>query len=125
MTITNKIVTSGFGKSRGATPGRASIVSQGFGGPPSFVTAAIKEAAAVRRYGGGGGTKRRLHELEEVIVWARLVHVNDKPIDQKIEGFVKVHVNKSQGYASVIAEHVSSRVRAAWEDVKITINRIK
>ena len=118
--VVNRIVTRGMGRSRGE-PGRAGLVTQGFGGPPSFVLEALRRGVRV----GGGGTRRRLRELQPVIVWARLVEVNDRPPARNIEGFVRVHVDKNNHYAAAMAEHVSTRVKKAWQDLKITVKRLR
>jgi hypothetical protein len=120
MSIVNRIVTRGFGMSRGL-PGRAGPVTQGYGGPPGFVVAAIRRGFRV----GQSGTKRRLREMQEAIVWAKLVELNGSTPRQKIEGFVRVKIDKNRGFASVMAEHVVTRVRKAIQDVKITVKRIK
>jgi len=100
------------------------LICQGYGGPPAFVIAAIGRGIVV----GQSGAKRRLREMDTVIVWAKLIEVNKKspqqrPGNEKIQGFVTVPVSK--GYARVVASHVSSRVRKAWEDLKITIKRLR
>lgn len=120
MTPVNRIVTRGFGPSRGL-PGRAGPVTQGYGGPPRFVVVALRRGFRI----GGSGTKRRLRELEPIIVWARLVEVNNRLPPKKIEGHITVRVDLSRGFASVMAEHVSSRVRQAWHDLKVIVSRIK
>lgn len=109
---------------RGMGPHINRLVTQGFGGPPAFVVAAFQRGIIV----GQSGTKRRLREMDTVIVWAKLIEVNrrpphPKPGNEKIQGFVVVPVSKS--YARVVASHVSSRVRKAWEDLKVIVKRIK
>lgn len=120
MTVVNRIVTRGFGMSRGP-PGRAGPVTQGYGGPPRFVVIAIRRGIRP----GQSGTKRRLREMQEVIVWARLIELNRRPPPKKVEGFIKVRVDRDSGYAKVMAEHVSSRVRKAWESLKVIVKRIR
>jgi hypothetical protein len=119
--ITNKIVTRGMGLVRGGVPGRAGLVVQGYGGLPSFVVAALQSTLKL----GQSGYKRRMAELEEVIIWAKLIEVNDRPPPREVKGWIRVRVKKDQGYASVLAEHVSSRIRAAWESIKVTVTRVK
>lgn len=114
--ITNRIVTRGFGPSRGL-PGRAGPVTQGFGGPPSFVVETL-----VRRAHGRSG-KRPDDELHTFILWARLVEVNDVPPPRKIEGFVRVSVRP--GGLAVIAERLSQVMKDVLNDIKVVVQRIK
>jgi hypothetical protein len=115
-TITNRIVTRGFGPSRGLA-GRAGPVTQGYGGPPSFVV----EAFARRVHGRSG--KRPDDELNTVILWAKLIELNDQAPPKKIEGFVRVPVK--QGRLGVVAERLSVIVRDAWSEIKVTAERIR
>jgi len=112
----NRIITRGFGPSRGVA-GQAGPVTMGYAGIPRFVIDVFR-----RRY-GSSGYKRRLKEFQFVTVWAKLLEINGKISPKKIQGFVNVPVSKA--YASVLVEHVSSRVRQACEDVKITVKRLK
>ena len=121
MTIMNKIVTRGFGPSRGFA-GQAGPVTMGYGGTPRFIIAAL-ESGIKRRVVGGSGAKRKLNDLQIVIVWAKLMGVNGKTPKNKIEGFVRVPIKNTQVATTV--EHVSTRVRKAWEDIKITVKRLK
>lgn len=117
----NKIITRGFGPLRGGVPGRAGPVSQGYGGyPPEFVPEAFQRAI---KY-GRSGSKRALDELETVIVWAKLIEVNDRDIKKDISGHVVVKVDKSR-HVAVVAENLGSRVKNILNDVKITIKRLK
>jgi len=105
-----------MGTSRGLA-GRAGLVTQGYGG-------IIEQVLRVIRL-GQSGAKRAMRELEEVIVWAKLISINDNPPPVKIEGFIRVKVNNAAHYAVNIIEHVSTRARKAWEDIKITIKRLR
>ena len=116
--ITNRIITRGMG------PHINRLICQGYGGPPAFVIAAIGRGIIV----GQSGAKRRLRDMDQVIVWAKLIEVNrqppkTKPNNEKVQGFVIVPVTK--GYGRVIVAHVSSRVKKAWEDLKVSVKRIK
>lgn len=114
----NRIVTRGMGTSRGR-PGRAGLVTQGYGG-----FRIVEEFKRIVRV-GQSGAKRALRELEEIVVWAKLIRINDEPPLVKIEGFIRVRVNSAVRYAIGLTEHLSTRVRKAWEDIKITIRRLK
>lgn len=116
----NRIITRGMGPSTG-TAGRAGMVTQGYGGTiPQFVIDGIQ----FRQINlGQSGTKRRIDQLDEVIIWAKLVEVNGQPSPAPIKGWVKVKVDKSRGTAMV--EHIAHRSRAAWEFIKVTARRLR
>lgn len=120
--LTNKIITRGFGPKRSVV-NTSGPITQGYGPlAPAFVTEAFRRPGLRL---GQSGTKRRLQELDEVIVWAKLVEVNRRPPPVDVSGWIKVEVNKDSGYAAVVAEHVSTRVRAAWETIKVSVSRLK
>ena len=110
----NTIVTRGLGK-------RNQLVTQGYGG----IFAVIKKVVTTVVAAGQSGTKRALKELEEVIVRARLIRVNDREPVRKLEGFTTVKVDKVRHIAVKIVEGVTAKARNAWEDIKITIKRIR
>ena len=120
MPPVNRIVTRGMGTTRGLA-GRACLVTQGYDGPARAILEKIRQIVRV----GRSGAKRALHELEEIIVWAKLIRVNDEPPPVKVEGFIRVRVRNAASYAIGLAEHISTRVRKAWEDIKISIRRLK
>jgi len=97
------------------------LITQGYGGPPPFVIDAIQRVIVT----GQSGHKRRLQELDEVIIWAKMIQVNNKPAPVDVKGFVRVKVDKNRGIATVMAEHVSTRVRSIWEVIKVTVSRLK
>jgi hypothetical protein len=121
MTIGNRIVTRGMGPTRGGVPGRASMVVMGYGG----FFRAIKEQAIRIYRAGQSGTKRALQELQEVIVWAKLIRINDEKPSVMIQGSIKVKISNASQIAVKVLERASVRVRSAWEDLKITVKRIK
>ena len=120
MPIGNRIVTRGMGPTRGGVPGRASMVVQGYGG---FFQAVAKAAVRLVRI-GQSGTKRALRELEDVLIGAKLIRVNDEKPKTPVQGFVRVKVDMTR-HIAVMAEGFTKRVRAAWEDIKITVKRIR
>lgn len=120
--IINKLITRGFGAKR-ADPNQAGPVIQGYAGPPQFIVTALERPLRLRL--GQSGMKRRLAEFDEVIVWAKLIELNDVAPPKKVEGWIRVRVKRSQQYAAVVAEHVSSRARAAWETIKVSVSRVK
>lgn len=117
----NKILTRGLGSTRDI-PNSCGPVVNGYGNSaPAFVIDAFRRPSL--RLGGSGTKRRQLHELDEVIIWAKLVQINDTSDVPVIKGTVKV--SKKRGIATVLAEHVSSRVRASWETIKVNASRIK
>lgn len=117
----NRLITRGMGKSTGSS-GRAGLITQGFGG---FFVIVEKASRLLRRHRlGQSGTKRALNELDDIIVWAKLIRVNDETPKAQVQGTLKVKVNFSRKIA-VIAEGFSSRVKKVWEDVRISVKRIK
>lgn len=120
MAPVNRIITRGMGTSRGKVS-RAGLVTQGYGG---IFRAALEEIRRIVRV-GQSGAKRAVRELEEVIVWAKLVRVNDEAPAKNIEGFVRAHIKRTSTHVVSLIEHVSTRVRKVWEDVRISIKRLK
>ena len=124
LPLQNKIVTRGFGTVR-SVPESSGLIVQGYGSSlPLVIISSIERPIRLRTV-GQSGTKRRLAQMDDVIVWAKLTELNGKPSPVEVEGFVHVKVNSGAGFASVMAEHVSSRARAAWETIKVTVQRLK
>ena len=110
-----------MGPTRGGVPGRASMVVQGYGG----FFRAIKEQAIRMIKAGQSGTKRRLQELQDVLVWAKLIRVNDEAPRRVIQGSIVVKVSSASQIAIRVVERATVRVRKAIEDLKITVKRIR
>jgi len=121
MTIGNRIVTRGMGPNRGGVVGRASMVVMGYGG---FFREIKKQAIRIYR-AGQSGTKRALQEIQEVMVWAKLIRINDEKPAIPIQGSIKVRISRTSQIAAVLVGRARVRVREAWEDLKITVKRIK
>lgn len=121
--VTNKLITRGLGATR-LVANQAGPIVQGYGGPPSFVVQALSGRPARLRL-GQSGTKRRLDQLDEVIVWAKLVEANGKVPTRDVKGWIRVKVDRDRGFASVMVEHVSTRVREAWEFIRVHVRRLK
>lgn len=118
--IGNRIITRGMGRSRGI-PGRAGMVTQGYGGLFKKIV-----EAGVRLYKAGqSGAKRAARELEEVIVWAKLIRVNDSPPENTIKGFIRVNVSSARNLAVNLVEGMRIRTRKTWDGIKITIKRLR
>jgi hypothetical protein len=115
----NRIITRGMGASRGKA-GVAGLVTQGYGGFFRIVKDGLRKAARL----GQSGAKRAIKELEEVFIAVKLVRVNDEKPKDPIQGSITVKVDLSRKIA-VVAEGISKRIRSAWEDIKITVKRIR
>lgn len=74
---------------------------------------------------GRSSAERVKRELEEFIIWARLIRINDERPDADVEGFVKLLLKKDMAQKVKGAQLVSTKVRDALEDIKITVQRIK
>lgn len=59
------------------------------------------------------------------MVWAKLIRINDEKPPVPIQGSIKVRISKTSQIAAVLISRASVRVREAWEDIKITVKRIK
>ena len=114
----SKLVTSGFGPKRSVAQS-AGLIVQGYGKPPTAIVEAIERPLRLRL--GQSGTKRRLAELEEVIVWAKLIEMNGTQPTRTIKGWIRARVQRSRGFASVMAESV----RVIRDYVKVTVERLK
>lgn len=116
--LQNKIITRGFGPKR-SVPQSSGIVVQGYGGVPSAIVQVIERPLRLRL--GQSGTKRRLAQLDEVIVWAKLIEYNGVEPHPPIKGWIRVRVSKASGFASVMAESV----RVIRDYIKVTVERLK
>lgn len=109
-----------MGTSRGKA-GRAGMVTQGYGGIFERVVEGVRHAIRL----GKSGARRTLQELEEIIIWAKLIEVNDTPPPRKIEGFVRIGIDRARSFAVALAESLNVRIRKTWEDVKVTVEMIR
>lgn len=112
----------GMGSSRGHT-GLVGLVTQGYGGVPTFVAIALENSAAIR-HPGGNSYKRKLQELQPIIIWAKLIEINDELVDKRIVGSTTVY-QKLEPQKTVFIEHYSTKIKHIWESLKIKIQRIK
>lgn len=117
----NKLITRGLGPVTGGVPGRAALISQGLGG---FFEEIKRQAIRIYR-AGQSGTKRALQEIQEVMVWAKLIRINDEKPTIPVQGSIKVRISNTNQIAAVLVSRAKVRVREAWEDLKITVKRIK
>lgn len=116
----NRIITRGMGTSRGKA-GVAGMVTQGYGGLFRFIAELPRNLVRI----GRSSAQRASQGLEEIIVWAKLVRVNDKKPSQDVEGFIRIGIDKAKHIAVSILGAATTKVRKTWDDIKITISRIR
>lgn len=107
------MITRGLGRNQ-------NMVAQGFS-IMSFVSDAILRFIEL----GQSSAKRALKEIQEVVVWAKLVKINDETLPMSIQGSVKVKLTDASQLAVRAVRKVSVKVRSIYDDIKISVNRIK
>lgn len=113
-----------MGATRG-TAARAGLVTQGYGGIFTRIAEAVAEAGRRIVVTGRSAAKRVSEQLDEVIISMKLIRVNGEPAKQTVTGMMRVKMNTAKSAVVNIAESFTIRVRAAWEDIKITVKRMK
>lgn len=93
------------------------LIASGGGGFRKFIEF-IKQKA-------GDGAKYVKDGLEEVIVWAKLIRVNENRPAQHVEGYVRIGIDKAKRIAVSLVGSLSAKARNIFNDIKITISRIK
>jgi hypothetical protein len=109
-----RLLTRGLGKN---PPGVQGFITMGFG------RRLIDEVIRLVKK-GQSGTKRALQELQEVVVWAGLISVNDKKPEVPVQGFVRVRINAAARYAVSAASLITTRIRNVFEDIKISVKNL-
>lgn len=119
----NRLVTQGFGATNG-TPGRAWLVCRGMSGPPSVI---IEKITSVVRRHGGHSTREQLRDLQVVMVWAKLVEVNDRRPDVAVSGRARVDEATKQrsSRARLMVDLVSVRTKSLIDTIKVTAKRLR
>lgn len=113
--IVNRTITRGMGAPRGT--GRAGLVTSGGGGFRKFIE-------FIRRKGGDGVDYVKKN-VETIMVWAKLIDVNAEQPKQIIQGSTTVSVNTNKKVRVRMVGGFTKNVRKIWENVKITITRLK
>lgn len=117
----NRIITRGMGSSRGK-PGNAGMITMGYGG--IFVKIAAQARRLIRV--GQSGTKRAMREMQDAIVTMRLLRVNEKPSPELVIGSsVSRKINETKHVSVKIQSAIMSRVKTVWNNVKISVKRVK
>ena len=123
MTV-NRIITRGMGPSRGKT-GNAGLITRGYGGIFSRVVGAVTDAGRRVISTGRSAAKRVAEQLDEVIISMKLIRVNGEPAKQSVTGMLRIKFDSARSTVVNVVESFTVRVRAAWEDIKITVKRMK
>jgi hypothetical protein len=110
----NTIVTRGFGRHN-------NIVTLGF--VRGFIGTVTEQTIRLINL-GQSGAKRVVKELEEVLIWAKLVGVNDDEPKERIEGSIRVRIDAAR-HISLVAERVAHGTRRIIDDIKVTVRRWK
>ena len=116
----NRIVTKGFGPSRGLA-GRAGPVTQGYGG---FFKKIAEVARDLFDY-GRAGYRHTVEELGEIFINVKLILINDHPPREKIEGKLHTTYRRASGAAVTMSEHLSSSIKRALSEVAIFVKRVR
>lgn len=114
---TNRIITRGLGASRGL-PGRAGLITQGYGGIPVVVVQAL-----ARRRAAAAGTAEIVKEIQLITIWAKLIEVNNQQPVRKVEGSITVEANDLN--VKVMLERVKTAVNKAYNAIKVSVQRIR
>lgn len=116
MTL-NKLITKGFGSSL-LIAGRAGLVTQGYGGEvPEFIPVAIERAIRRTKDGGSSSRPHPFDELEEVIVFARLLQINDEEPARVTKGVVTMPVYRSP--MKIFAERINTVIEEGIIRIKV------
>lgn len=119
MTV-NRLITRGMGTSRGAA-GVAGMVTQGYGGFFRKVKDALVDIAKK----GRSSARKVIQEIEEIVVWAKLIRVNDSTPPKLVQGYIAVKVDEAKNFVVKVLSGLTASVKATVNDIKITIKRLK
>ena len=118
MPPVNRLVTRGMGTSRG-TPGRAGMVTQGYGG---IFRAVVEAVSAVIQ--GGSKALRRLPEILWT-VYARLTEVNERELLSGAEGVDKKVVDPNLADPRIAADLESTGISRRPSGIVIVAERLE
>lgn len=116
--LKNRIITRGMGRSRGNT-GLAGMVTQGYSWYNS-VFQNIEEASRILVKHGRSAYGKTKREIENIVVFARLIRVNGNKPQENIAGRVSVGVKLNNGRV-VFVEAIKRVVTSA---IKIIIKKL-
>lgn len=118
MPPVNRLVTRGMGPSRG-TPGRAGMITQGYGG----IFRAIIEAVSGAIQGGS----KALRRLPEILwsVYARLAAVNERELLEDVSGTDKRAVDPNVADPQISARLDDNRISKPAKGIVIVAERVR
>jgi hypothetical protein len=110
----NTIVTKGLGRHN-------NLVARGF--VRGFIETIIAGTQHIVRV-GRSGAKRIIKEVESIMIYAKLIDVNDFQPKVKIEGVIKVDFF-IKNYAVSLVESIKHRIKSKYNEIKISIERLR
>jgi hypothetical protein len=93
-----------------------------------FFGAVIEAAAEDGRrivHGGRSAAKKIAEQFDRIVVAMKLIRINGEPADPRPSGAEYVKTNVDRPLRVKVEKRFNVRVREAWEDVKISIKRVK
>lgn len=97
----------------------------GYGGILQQIKDQVKDQANRLIKIGQSGTKRALQELQEVIIWTKLIRINDVAPEKNIQGFIRIKLSSSVQQVVAAAKFISAKSKKTIDDIKITLKRIR
>lgn len=113
----NRIITRGMGSSA------TRIITRGYGG--FFKEAIVAITQTTKKIVGKSGEKYRELEEQLVTVFAKLVDVNGNEPKIIIQGTIKIVISNTITKSKVIIEHVVTKVKDFYNDIKVYVNLVK
>jgi hypothetical protein len=116
----NRLVTRGL-----STKGRNRLVTQGFG---SFFERVVQEVVEVSKRiikVGGTAARRVSDQLEEIVVYARLISVNSVQPDEPVKGWIRITYDRSRRIVVNAVQTAVNTIKTKLDEILISIRRIK
>lgn len=108
----NNIITRGMGRHQ-------NLVRQG------FIRGFFEEMVTTVLNVGRSSYRWVRDEIDRILVWAKMIEVNDMPPARKIEGATSVEEPSETGKHRVVVERATTRVVDPSERIRVTGKRIK
>lgn len=102
------IITRGFNHS--------TVITRGYGGRLIEVFERI--------YRSGRSSASRMSErIDEIVVYAKLLFVNDESPTRNVVGTVRTSYDRSSRRPATLVEHLSTRIKRVLSDIVISVTR--
>jgi negative regulator of genetic competence, sporulation and motility len=115
----NKLITRGYG----GTTQNAGILTLGMGGPVQIPDDVIEKLEDVIRKTGGKLRHSDVASLQEIVVWAKLIEINNLESKVKIAGKHNL-LEKNDSRYNIFVSFIVANKKKIFENVKIFIKRI-